>query len=98
MRRRWYKTRSMSRALKILLACAVVLAPALIYYVRRHHPSEAAPTDEDRAAERLQRFEAPRRGDADFSRLASWDRVSGADPYALKPVPGSKLVVGILRG
>jgi len=88
----------MPRTVKILLACAALLVPVLIYSVRRHRQAQAAPTDEDVAAERLELFEAARRQAADFSKLATWDRVSGADPYVIKPVPHSKLVVGILRG
>src|SRR5262249_31215398 len=52
----------------------------------------------DAAATRLRDFDEARPSGTDFSRAAAGDRRSGADPYLVAEIPGSDLLVGILRG
>jgi hypothetical protein len=59
----------------------------------------AAPVDPPLAAlERLRTFEAARREGTDFRALPTSDEVMGPDPVAIQPLPGGRLLVGLLRG
>jgi len=52
----------------------------------------------DRVSERLRALDAEQRLRADFAHLATWDQLSGPDPYVVARVPRSSRLVGILRG
>jgi len=88
----------MQRRTKVLIACASLFAALLTGWAVRHRHVEAAPNEADAAWDRLAAFDAVRRSKTDFARLATWDQRSGADPYVIKRVPGSSMLVGILRG
>lgn len=63
----------------------------------RSEPS--APVDPSIAArERLRGFEAARRQATDFRTLPTSDEVMGPDPVAIRRLPGTSLLVGLLRG
>jgi hypothetical protein len=88
----------MSRVAKVLVATAVLVALILGSFAFRRRQLEAAPSEADAAWQRLETFDAARRAKADFAQLATWDRMSGPDPYVLRQVPGSSRFVGLLRG
>jgi hypothetical protein len=74
------------------------LVPALGWLALRHRHVQAAPTEADAAWNHLVAFEALRRSKVDFAKLATWDRMSGPDPYVVRRLPDSAQLVGILRG
>jgi hypothetical protein len=88
----------MPRLAKVLIGLGLALALAVAWFAFRHRQAKAAPGQADIAWDRLVAYDAERRDKADFAKLITWDRVSGPDPYALKLVPGTDRLVGILRG
>jgi hypothetical protein len=87
------------RLARTLTALGLAIAVAVLVGVALHRrPVEAAPTEADRAAERLRAFETERHRSTDFTKLVPWSESSGPDPYLIRSVPGSSRVVGILRG
>jgi hypothetical protein len=62
----------------------------------REEKTPAAPTHAE-ALERLRAFETTRRGETDFARLPGSNHVMGPDPAAVRRVPGTPYLVGLLR-
>src|SRR5207248_84008 len=79
-----------------IFAALIVGGGAWSTFRPRHAP--AARSEADLAWDGLVAFEATLRHDVDFAKQPTWDRVSGPDPYALRTVPGTSTLVGILRG
>ena len=50
------------------------------------------------ALARLRAFETARRDQTDFRTLPTSDEILGPDPVAIRRLPGSPLLVGVLRG
>jgi hypothetical protein len=79
-------------------ALALWIAVAAAATAWRRHAATVRERAIDAAAKRLRDFDQSRREATDFARLATWDRQSGADPYLIQEIPGSRFLVGILRG
>jgi len=77
----------MSRVAKLLVATGALVALLFGWLAFRHRHLEAAPSEADAAWERLVSFDAKRRSQTDFAKLATWDRVSGPDPYVFDRSP-----------
>jgi len=75
------------------------LAAAVLAVSCADRSDRSAPPDPSVAAlERLRTFEAARRDETDFRTLPTSDAVPGPDPVAVQRLPGSRLLVGLLRG
>jgi hypothetical protein len=92
------KDRSMSRFAKILVGLGVVIAAIVAWWAMRRRPAQASPAEADVAWDRLVAFDTARRHGVDFAKVPTWDKRSGPDPYALRAVPDTDRLVGILRG
>jgi hypothetical protein len=88
----------MARRSQIWPAVLCVVALLALAALTRRHPKTAQASEAEEAAPRLFAFEALRRSLADFTELATWDQLSGPDPYSVLRLPGSNALVGILRG
>jgi hypothetical protein len=88
----------MSRLVNVLIGVAVVVGLVLGWFALRRRHAAPARTESDVAWDRLVAFDAVRRDKVDFSKVPTWDRVSGPDPYAIEAIPGTDRLVGILRG
>jgi hypothetical protein len=88
----------MSRGALASLALVAMTAPLLGGFVSCHRHVEAARSEMDAAWDRLAAFDEARRTKTDFAKLATWDRLSGPDPYAIRALPGAAAFAGVLRG
>jgi len=80
------------------LAMAGVGAGLSAWRTRPSAPADPQREEMARVGERLRAFDALRRMDADFAHLATWDKISGPDPYLVARLPRSSRLVGTLRG